>query len=455
MRRSLSRNISYPSNFHRTRLTIELRPLHKEIFKEMMSTGGVPLPPLSGRVLESRGVVRAPPTPRVSTAPHRPTGRPASQQRPKPQGSHLCHNLWAPPTSAVQEFAHLQEASSPQHQFNPQPSSPPHSPSTGPVRNSGSLFTASRSRSLRAALSTGNRDTNATEVVDAIFGPAFSNLTTAQQLTTLERECHIAEAERRYQDAQICHDLLHTIARKCANSAQRAIQDRVKKLQPVKQKISENQAELQVFTKLWENNMLAFDAKAEEALNELKMRQVREEEDQEHLLRSQLVSLQPHFSRRVIDLRNELDKLLVQKHFHEADGIQKDLSYMETLERNKFDRELTTRFDKRMKQVKAAHQLEIAALKKRTAQARDELLGQRREDYKTLVQRHMIQTAMVDKRTREHHRLEHKQLQRQAVVIARKPAFAVDLLPDTSPAKMRMSRRKQRNAAADAADPIE
>ena len=292
------------------------------------------------------------------------------------------------------------------------------------------------------------------DVVDAIFGPAFSNLTTAQQLTTLERECHIAEAEGRYQDAQICHDLLHTIALKCANSAKRSIQDRVKKLQPVKQKIAENKSELQVFTKLWEKSMQEFDAKAEDALNELKMRQVREEEDQEQLLRTQLATQQPHFSRRVIDLRNELDKLLVQKHFHEADGIQKDLTHNETLERNKFDKELTNRFQKRMKQVKAAHQLEIAALKKRTSQAREELLGQRREDYKTLVQRHMIQTSTVDKRTREHHRLEHKQLQRQAVVIARKPAYAVDLLPDSSPAKMRMSRQK-RVPVADIMDPSE
>lgn len=318
------------------------------------------------------------------------------------------------------QFPEKQGATQQQHQHSPQPS-----PRGG---DSGVLFRASGRNCVRAAL--GGRDCDAVEVAYSVFGPALANLSTAQTLSTLERECHVAQLEERYVDAQICHDLLNQVAQNCADRAQRVVQDKIKKLQPVQAKFEENREETIRFTKLWEKELQAYDAKGEAALNELKQKHARMLHEQSQLLESQLSNIQPHYSRRVIDLRIELEKLVALKQFREADGVNKELVHLERKEKQKFEQMLNKKYQKSVKLLTDAHALQFRSLKDRIAAGREELLGQRREDYRTLIQRHAIRVGDVDHKARAQLQQEHKYLEREAVVMARRPANAVDMFSE-------------------------
>lgn len=306
---------------------------------------------------------------------------------------------------------------------------------------SGSLFRPSGRHCVRAALS--GRDCDAVEVAYSVFGPALAHLSTAQTLSTLERECHVAQLEGRFIDAQICHDLLNQVANNCSDRAQRAVQDKIRTLQPVQAKHEENRAELVQFTKLWEKEMAAYDAKGEAVVAALCEKHQRELHEASQLLESQLAATRPHFSRRVIDLRAELGKLVALKRFREADSINKDLVALERAEGAAFEQSLAKRYRKAIKVSVGAHQRELESLKGRIQGGRDELLRQRRADYQTLLQRHAIRASDVDHKVRAQLQQEHKHLERQAVLMARRPANAVDMFSEYEDLLRRQKQQQQ------------
>lgn len=238
-------------------------------------------------------------------------------------------------------------------------------------------------------------------------------------LATLDHERRIAEAEGRYLDAQRCVDLMKSVTVEETNLAQKEVRDTAVQRIAAAEAVDRGRQQMLAFTQVWEHALRQFDAQADEAIASMRARHAREFEEEEELLRTELASQRPHFSRRVIQLRENLERQLQLQQYREADKLKRELTVAEEDERRLFEENLSIRFSARTRDIKRHQQLELIAFRQRVSSGRDELLVQRRADHDTIVQRQANAVAAAEQRTRTTASVATKALQRQLDVISR------------------------------------
>lgn len=170
-----------------------------------------------------------------------------------------------------------------------------------------------------------------------------------------------------------------------------------------KQDVTEKQRlELLTFTKLWEEKLEEYERQAREIIVHVKNRQNSEYKEQEDIIKIQLMNKRPRFCKEVLQLRAELERMVRQKKYLEAEDIKRRLKPLEQEEVKRFDEQLSVTFAKKTQLLKQQYRNEINALKQRIKLGREELLGQRKADFERLLQRHANVTKELDQRTRLH-----------------------------------------------------
>eukprot|EP01060_Flectonema_neradi_P017940 TRINITY_DN24770_c0_g1_i1.p1 TRINITY_DN24770_c0_g1~~TRINITY_DN24770_c0_g1_i1.p1 ORF type:complete len:281 (+),score=63.13 TRINITY_DN24770_c0_g1_i1:37-843(+) len=189
-----------------------------------------------------------------------------------------------------------------------------------------------------------------------------------------------------------------------------------------KQEITERQRlELLTFTKLWEEKLDEYERQAKEIITHVKNRQNSEYKEQEDIVKIQLMNKRPRFSKTVLQLREELERMVRQKKYLDAEGIKRKLKPLEEEEVKRFDEQLSVSFSKKTQLLKQQYRSEISALKQRIKLGREELLGQRKADFERLLQRHANITKELDQKTRLHVSRTRDYVQRQMQALINAP----------------------------------
>lgn len=247
--------------------------------------------------------------------------------------------------------------------------------------------------------------------------PHLAGASTAALLAAMEQGRQRAVEEGRYLDAQDCLDRIHALTQHEGEAAAARIKGRGELCEEARAVAEANRAKLFEFTKLWETTMNDYDAKAERLLRETQQRHDQRFEEEEELLRSELGTRRPHFSRTVIDLRELLQRKVRLQDYREAEMIKRELEQLEAQEIMFFDEALSAKFAAKTKTLKAKFAAEIAALKQRIRTGREELLSQRRLNYANLVQRHANSVMEAQQKTRTEVAKEQKALERQVAAM--------------------------------------
>lgn len=164
----------------------------------------------------------------------------------------------------------------------------------------------------------------------------------------------------------------------------------------------EHRHELLTFSRMWEEKLAEYDRHANSVLGEVKLRHVQDYTQQEGMLKVQLMNKRPHFSRKVIDLRDQLEKAIALRNYLDAEEVKKKLAALEEYELALFDDSLATTFEKRTQVLKGAYGNELHAVEHKIKIGREELLTQRRIDFERLVARHANVLREVDQETKLH-----------------------------------------------------
>lgn len=206
-------------------------------------------------------------------------------------------------------------------------------------------------------------------------------------LNELDRERQAAEEEGEYLKAHNCLEVMRALAEKCGRSTERQI---VSQRNPpeVTERSSQYRVAMMEFTQLWEDTFRDYERKAESAILELQAEHQRHLEEAEQLTRSELATKRPHYSRKVISKREELDRLISLRQYKEADRVRRDLVLLEESDEKRFEESLNTTLASKLKVFRQNQEKKMQALKKRISQGREELTLQRREDYGNLLLRH-------------------------------------------------------------------
>lgn len=164
----------------------------------------------------------------------------------------------------------------------------------------------------------------------------------------------------------------------------------------------EHRLELLTFSRMWEEKLAEFGHHAQSVLNEVKMRHVQDYTQQEGILKVQLMNRRPHFSRAVIELRNQLERTIAQRKYLEAEEIKKKLAQQEQMELASFDDSLAVTFEKKTVALKSQYINELRAVEQKVKVGREELLTQRKIDFERLLARHSNIIKDLDQETKLH-----------------------------------------------------
>ncbi|KAJ9470160.1 hypothetical protein DIPPA_32756 [Diplonema papillatum] len=189
-----------------------------------------------------------------------------------------------------------------------------------------------------------------------------------------------------------------------------------------KQDVTERQRlELLTFTKLWEEKLEEYERQAKEIVAHVKNRQNSEYKEQEDIVKIQLMNKRPRFSKQVLQMREELERMVRQKKYLDAEAIKRNLKPLEEEEVKRFDEQLSVTFAKKTQLLKQQYRNEINALKQRIKLGREELLGQRKTDFERLLQRHANVSKELDLKTRLHVSRTRDYVQRQMQALVNAP----------------------------------
>eukprot|EP01064_Diplonema_japonicum_P005247 TRINITY_DN1353_c0_g1_i1.p1 TRINITY_DN1353_c0_g1~~TRINITY_DN1353_c0_g1_i1.p1 ORF type:complete len:286 (+),score=91.08 TRINITY_DN1353_c0_g1_i1:60-860(+) len=239
-----------------------------------------------------------------------------------------------------------------------------------------------------------------------------------EQLMELDNQRQQCEREGRFRDAQECLNRMRDINLRQGKKVEKMA--RSVNAQD-KQDITERQRlEMLTFTKMWEEKLEEYERQAKEIITHVKNRQNSEYKEQEDIIKIQLMNKRPRFSKQVLQMREELERMVRQKEYLNAENIKRNLLPVEEEEVKRFDEQLSNTFAKKTELLKKQYRNEINALKQRIKLGREELLAHRKQDFERLLQRHANVSKELDQKTRLHisRTREYVQKQMQAMINA-------------------------------------
>eukprot|EP00759_Apiculatamorpha_spiralis_P039353 PhF_6_TR38155/c0_g1_i2/m.57001 len=209
----------------------------------------------------------------------------------------------------------------------------------------------------------------------------------APTLEELDRARSRAAAEGRFADAQAALEAI----RQATESKGLELEEAVGAYRDTKyDTILETQrVQLLEFTVSWERVMKEYEQKSMAAIGALRDTHASFLHDQEALLRSELNARPIHYSRRVLNMRDALQRLSTSLHYKEAEEVQKMLLPMEREELRRFDEKLSVEFAAMSKRWRERCRKEMSTLKQKNRQRQGPAAGAtqkglRCDDFETL-----------------------------------------------------------------------
>lgn len=217
------------------------------------------------------------------------------------------------------------------------------------------------------------------------------------QLDMLRQEC---ERTGNFLKAQECVNRMREVNLRYAKKIDlRSKQSNV----TTKHQISEDhKLELLTFTRMWEEKLREYDQKGDLIVHDIKKTHMEDYRNQEAELRLQIMNQRPRFSKKVMEVRDLLEKYVLQRRYVEAEGLKQMLIKLEQDELVAFDDKLAVQFEKRSHTMKQQYVVELRAAEQKIALGREELLHQRQLDFERLLKRHSKVVKDIDMSTRLH-----------------------------------------------------
>eukprot|EP00759_Apiculatamorpha_spiralis_P039352 PhF_6_TR38155/c0_g1_i1/m.57000 len=227
---------------------------------------------------------------------------------------------------------------------------------------------------------------------------AQQNPSGAPTLEELDRARSRAAAEGRFADAQAALEAI----RQATESKGLELEEAVGAYRDTKyDTILETQrVQLLEFTVSWERVMKEYEQKSMAAIGALRDTHASFLHDQEALLRSELNARPIHYSRRVLNMRDALQRLSTSLHYKEAEEVQKMLLPMEREELRRFDEKLSVEFAAMSKRWRERCRKEMSTLKQKIDNGRGQLLEQRRRDYDAMILKHFNMAKEQEQKTK-------------------------------------------------------
>jgi hypothetical protein len=157
--------------------------------------------------------------------------------------------------------------------------------------------------------------------------------------------------------------------------------------------------EQQAFEEIWSGKLEEYDRQAKEIIIATLDRQKWEKQETEQHLRSQYLVQKPKFSKELLNSKVQMEKLVKQKMYTDAEDIRKNLRPRELQEIRAFEQGQEAKVQLKMKVVAQKHTQEIEALKQRIQKGKSELSAQKRLDKSRLDQQH--QNAWLEFETKQ------------------------------------------------------
>jgi hypothetical protein len=203
------------------------------------------------------------------------------------------------------------------------------------------------------------------------------------QLDMLRQEC---ERSGNFLKAQECVNRMREVNLRYAKKIDiRSKQANV----TTKHRVSEeHKLELLTFTRMWEEKLREYDQKADLIVQDIKQSHMQDYRNQEAELRLQIMNQRPRFSKKVMDVRDTLEKYVLQRRYVEAEALKQTLIKLEQDELVSFDDKLAVQFEKKSHAFKQQYVVELRAAEQKITLGREELLHQRQLDFERLIKRH-------------------------------------------------------------------
>lgn len=164
----------------------------------------------------------------------------------------------------------------------------------------------------------------------------------------------------------------------------------------------EHKLELLTFTRMWEEKLREYDQKAELIVHDIKRSHTQDYRNQEAELRLHIMNQRPRFSKKVMEVRDLLEKYVLQRRYVEAEALKQTLIKLEQEELVSFDDKLAVQFEKKSQGLKQQYVVELRAAEQKIALGREELLHQRQLDFDRLLKRHTKVVKDIDMTSRLH-----------------------------------------------------
>ncbi|RNF26673.1 trichoplein, keratin filament binding protein [Trypanosoma conorhini] len=203
------------------------------------------------------------------------------------------------------------------------------------------------------------------------------------QLDALRQEC---EQRGEFRKAQACLDRMREVNLRYVKKIE--IEARKVNVGWKRQMLEEQRLELLTFHDMWENKLRDYDEKARQLRRELERQHVMEMQSQDELIRLELMERRPRPSKALVGLRDDLKKYVQQRMYMEAERAQKAIAHREAQELQEFEVEIEKKLQDRLRALSERLRLGQAAVEKRLATNREELLLQRRSDFEKLAKKH-------------------------------------------------------------------
>lgn len=273
------------------------------------------------------------------------------------------------------------------------------------------LLSMSSTRPVSAATMLVRLQENPRSVIEAQL-PHLAGASTTTILQELEADRANAERNGDLILAQVRTDMARAFAEYAGKATERSLGSSKEHAPEIVEKVNQYRSLMFEFTNMWEEKFRDYDEKAEDAIHQIQKEHQQHYEEVESLVRSELAAKRMHYSRKVLNKREELERLLALRQYKEADRIRRDLSPMEEAEEFRFEESLNATLVSKIKSVRRSQEAKLEALKMRIVQGREDMMQQRRNDYFKLLLKHANGIEEAQQNVKRHAANERKSFHR-------------------------------------------
>lgn len=206
----------------------------------------------------------------------------------------------------------------------------------------------------------------------------------AKLIRLLEEHRLKCQEEGNYVEADLCARKLDILRRKEESRRKDALKIRQR---TEKSRLEDANSNMVCqFNVMWGKEVEQFEAQSQELESSMRERHALEFREFQRALESE-PKKHPKFSRELLNLRKIQETLAKQKEYTEAHKVKVRADAMEDWELKKLEHDDQTHVDKRLQQFRHQQAQEYAALHKRLARERQEMLTQRQSDYDRINRR--------------------------------------------------------------------